>query len=87
MPQNSDYPLVSNSFVSLVPASVIIILAWVIKEVLHFDLNAGLLALLSPLSNFGKDNFISSVIPPFFNSLFWLFGIHGAITSTPIYPY
>ena len=45
------------------------------------------LALLSPLSNFGKDNFISSVIPPFFNSLFWLFGIHGAITSTPIYPY
>ena len=44
-------PAVSNSFVSLVPASVIIILAWVIKEVLHFDLNAGLLALLSPLSN------------------------------------
>lgn len=80
-------PAVSNSFVSLVPASVIIILAWVIKEVLHFDLNAGLLAILSPLSNFGKDNFISSVIPPFFNSLFWLFGIHGAITSTPIYPY
>lgn len=80
-------PAVSNSFVSLVPASVIIVLAWVIKEVLHFDLNAGLLALLSPLSNFGKDNFISSIIPPFFNSLFWLFGIHGAITSTPIYPY
>ena len=80
-------PAVSNSFVSLVPASVIIILAWVIKEVLHFDLNAGLLALLSPLSNFGKDNFISAIVPPFFNSLFWLFGIHGAITSTPIYPY
>lgn len=80
-------PAVSNSFVSLVPASVIIVLAWVIKEVLHFDLNAGLLAVLSPLSNFGKDNFISSIIPPFFNSLFWLFGIHGAITSTPIYPY
>lgn len=80
-------PAVSNSFVSLVPASVIIILAWVVKEVLHFDLNAGLLALLSPLSNFGKDNFISAIVPPFFNSLFWLFGIHGAITSTPIYPY
>ena len=80
-------PAVSNSFVSLIPASVIIVLAWVIKEVLHFDLNAGLLAVLSPLSNFGKDNFISSIIPPFFNSLFWLFGIHGAITSTPIYPY
>ncbi|WP_297818811.1 PTS sugar transporter subunit IIC [uncultured Lactobacillus sp.] len=80
-------PAVSNSFVSLIPASVIIILAWIIKEVLHFDLNAGLLSLLSPLSNFGKDNFISSIVPPFFNSLFWIFGIHGAITSTPIYPY
>ncbi|KRM84893.1 cellobiose-specific PTS system IIC component [Lactobacillus hominis DSM 23910 = CRBIP 24.179] len=80
-------PAVSNSFVSLIPASVIILIAWIIKELLHFDLNAGLLALLSPLSNFGKDNFISAIVPPFFNSLFWLFGIHGAITSTPIYPY
>lgn len=80
-------PAVSNSFVSLIPASIIILIAWIIKELLHFDLNAGLLALLSPLSNFGKDNFISAIVPPFFNSLFWLFGIHGAITSTPIYPY
>ncbi|UQS81462.1 PTS transporter subunit EIIC [Bombilactobacillus folatiphilus] len=80
-------PAVSNSFMSLAPTAILIILAWVIKSGLHFDLNQFLLSILSPLSHFGKDNFISVIIPIFFNSIFWLFGIHGAITSTPIYPY
>lgn len=78
---------VSNSFMSLVPAAVIILGSWIIKELLHFDLNAGLLAILSPLSHFAKDNFASAIIPPLFNSVFWFFGVHGAITSTPITPY
>ncbi|MGN1272279.1 MAG: PTS sugar transporter subunit IIC [Lactobacillus sp.] len=80
-------PAVSNAFVSLIPAAVIILIAWLIKEVLHYDLNAGLLALLAPLSQFGKDNILSAIIPPIFNSVFWFFGIHGAITATPIIPY
>ncbi len=78
---------VSNSFTALIPAAVLIIGAWIIKEGLHFDVNAGLLSLLSPLAHFGKDNFVSVITPIFFNSLFWLFGVHGAISSTPVYPY
>ncbi|MCI1891109.1 MAG: PTS transporter subunit EIIC [Schleiferilactobacillus harbinensis] len=78
---------VSNSFMALVPAAVLIVAAWAVKEGLHFDVNAGLLTLLSPLAHFGKDNFLSVITPIFFNSLFWLFGVHGAVSSTPVYPY
>ncbi|WEV40211.1 PTS transporter subunit EIIC [Lactobacillus sp. ESL0684] len=80
-------PAVSSAFTSLIPASVLIIAAWLIKAGLHFDLNQALLDLLSPLAQFGKDNLISVLVPIFFNSLFWLFGVHGAITSTPVYPF
>ncbi len=78
---------VSDSFTSLTPAALLIVVAWIIRELLHFDLNQGLLTILSPLSHFGSDNFLSAIIPPIFNSVFWFFGVHGAVTSTPIYPY
>ncbi|MDF7683265.1 PTS transporter subunit EIIC [Lactobacillus sp. ESL0679] len=80
-------PAVSSAFTSLIPAAVLIIVAWFIKAALHFDLNTALLNLLQPLAQFGKDNLISVLVPIFFNSLFWMFGIHGAITSTPVVPY
>ncbi|WEV71252.1 PTS transporter subunit EIIC [Lactobacillus sp. ESL0785] len=80
-------PAVLNAFTSLIPAAVLIIVAWFIRVGLNFDFNAFLMQLLSPLAYFGKDNLISVLVPIFFNSLFWMFGIHGAITSTPVVPY
>lgn len=81
-------PAVSNSFVALLPAAALIIGAWAIKAGLSFDVNAGILKVLSPLGHFGQDNFVSAVVPAIINSVFWIFGIHGAAISTPIfYPY
>ncbi|MCH4170356.1 MAG: PTS transporter subunit EIIC [Lactobacillus sp.] len=79
---------VSASFVALIPAAIVIILAWVIREALHFDVNEFLLTVLSPLGHFGKDNFPSVIAPILLNSVFWLFGVHGSAIATPIFwPY
>ncbi|GKQ43445.1 permease IIC component [Companilactobacillus sp. RD055328] len=79
---------VSNSFVALIPAAVLIIAAWLLKEVANFDVNAGLQTLFTPLGYFAKDNFGSVVVPILVNSVFWIFGVHGAAIATPIFwPY
>lgn len=72
-------PAVSNSFVSLLPAVMIFVLFWVIRVVLHFDLNAAITKLFSPLV-FALNSLPGILIYTFFVSLLWCAGIHGDMT-------
>ncbi|MGH2179874.1 PTS transporter subunit EIIC, partial [Enterococcus faecalis] len=42
-------PQVSNSFIALIPGAVILLLFWIIRHVIGFDLNGFLSTLLMPL--------------------------------------
>lgn len=78
---------VSNSFMALIPGAVIIIVAWIIKVLLKFDINSALEWVFSPISAFGKDNIWSVIIPILLITIVWIFGIHGMVIATPIlYP-
>lgn len=79
---------VINSFMALIPGALIIIIAFIIKVVLKFDINAALQWVFSPIGAFGKDNLLSVIIPILLITIVWVFGIHGMVIATPIlYPY
>lgn len=78
-------PAVINSFAALIPSVFLIGGAWIIRVGLHFDVNAGLQWIFSPLAYFGKDNLASVIVPILLVNIVWLFGIHGAALATPIF--
>lgn len=79
---------VINSFMALIPGAAIIIVAFLIKVVFKFDINAALQWIFSPIGAFGKDNLLSVIIPILLITIVWVFGIHGMVIATPIlYPY
>ena len=78
-------PAVSASFSALIPATFLIIGAWIIHVGLNFDVNSFLQWVFSPLAYFGRDNLISVIVPILLTDIVWLFGIHGAALATPIF--
>lgn len=78
-------PAVAASFSALIPATILIIGAWIIRVGFNVDINALLQWIFSPLGFFGKDNFISVIVPILLTDIAWLFGIHGAALATPIF--
>ncbi|MFV0381348.1 MAG: PTS sugar transporter subunit IIC [Breznakia sp.] len=69
-------PMVSSSFMNLVPAAVILILIWIVRIVLGFDINELLTSIFSPLV-FGLNTLPGFLIFMLIRSLLWSVGIHG----------
>lgn len=81
-------PAVSQSFVSLIPAFVIILTIWILRVIIGVDLNAVIQTLFQPLV-FGLDSLPGLVIYSLLVCLLWSAGIHGdhalAGIATPIF--
>ncbi|KNC10651.1 PTS lactose transporter subunit IIC [Klebsiella sp. RIT-PI-d] len=69
-------PAVLQSFISLAPAMACLTLVWLVRVVLHFDINAFFTLVLSPLV-MGLDTLPGILILVALISLLWSCGIHG----------
>ena len=65
-------PEVSNSFIALIPGAVILLLFWVIRHVIGFDLNGFLSTLLMPLKGILAGNSLfGGLLTVFLICFFW----------------
>lgn len=69
-------PMVSSSFMSLVPGAAVLILVWVLRLVLGVDINQILTNMLSPLV-FALNTLPGFLVFMLVRSLLWAVGIHG----------
>lgn len=69
-------PAVAQSFVSLIPAAVVIMLVWVVRVMLNVDINSFFTWLVSPLVS-GLGSLPGMLVLIFLISLLWCCGIHG----------
>ncbi|SEK55451.1 PTS system, cellobiose-specific IIC component [Carnobacterium iners] len=69
-------PAVAQSFISLIPAFVIITAIWIIRVILGVDLNAVIQIVFQPLV-FGIDSLPGLIITSLIVCLLWSAGIHG----------
>lgn len=77
--------VVSKSFSALLPTLFVILLFWIPRHFLGFDLNALLTLIIAPLRQFMVgDNLLGGILTQFFIGLFWIFGIHGHAVLGPI---
>ncbi|ETY73442.1 PTS sugar transporter subunit IIC [Lactiplantibacillus fabifermentans] len=78
-------PEVSNSFVALIPAAVILLLFWVLRYILNFNIASALSTILMPLKGILVGNsLIGGLLTIFLITGFWTLGIHGAAIMDPI---
>lgn len=78
-------PEVSNSFIALIPGAVILILFWVLRHMLGFDLNGFLSELLMPLKGILAGNSLfGGLLTVFLICFFWVLGIHGPAIMGPV---
>ncbi len=76
---------VSNSFTALLPTAVILMLFWVIRHILGFDISVALSSMLSPLKGFLSGNSLGGgLLTVFLITLFWVLGIHGPAIMGPV---
>lgn len=78
-------PEVSISFAALLPALVIILLFWILRHFLNFDISALLSKLLMPLKDvLAGNSLIGGLITVFLITFFWALGIHGPAIMGPV---
>lgn len=78
-------PEVSNSFVALIPAAVILILFWAIRSIFGFNIATFLSMILMPLKGVLVGNsLLGGLLTIFLITGFWTLGIHGAAIMDPI---
>lgn len=78
-------PAVANSFAALFPAIAVILLFWVIRHILGFDISEALATLLSPLKGILAGNsLLGGLLTVFLILFFWVMGIHGPAILGPI---
>lgn len=78
-------PEVSNSFVALFPAAIILILFWVVRDIFNFNIATFISNLLMPLKGFLVGNSLAGGLTTIFLICsFWTLGIHGAAIMDPI---
>lgn len=78
-------PEVSNSFIALIPGAVILLLFWVIRHVIGFDLNGFLSTLLMPLKDtLAGNSLLGGLLTVFLICFFWVLGIHGPAIMGPV---
>ncbi|GAB2317864.1 PTS transporter subunit EIIC [Alkalibacterium sp. s-m-22] len=68
---------VARSFEALFPATVVIILAWIVRVMLNFDINELLMSIFSPLIEISGNNYFGVMLPVLLITLLWAAGIHG----------
>jgi PTS system cellobiose-specific IIC component len=72
-------PAVGNSFVALVPAFLTLILFWIVRVPFHFNINAFIQYIFSPLL-FALNTLPGILVYTLLVSLLWCAGIHGDMT-------
>lgn len=78
-------PEVSNSFVALIPAAIILLIFWVIKFVFGFNIATFLSTVLMPLKGvLAGNSLLGGLLTVFLITGFWVLGIHGAAIMDPI---
>lgn len=81
-------PAIANSFASLIPGGAVILLVWLIRVVLGFDITSFLEIVFSPLV-FALNTLPGILVLVIFICLLWTVGIHGDAVmgsiSTPIF--
>lgn len=78
-------PEVSNSFGAMLPACVIILLFWVLRHFLNFDISSVLSDLLMPLKDvLAGNSLFGGLLTVFLITLFWVLGIHGPAILGPV---
>lgn len=68
---------VARSFESLVPGAAVIIVVWLVRVILDFDVNAFLLSIFQPLTNIMGNNLLGVLLPVILICLLWAAGVHG----------
>ncbi|KRL11312.1 cellobiose PTS, EIIC [Schleiferilactobacillus perolens DSM 12744] len=78
-------PEVSNSFVALFPAAAVLIVFWVIRHILNFNIATFLSTVLMPLKGILVGNSLpGGLLTIFLICAFWTMGIHGAAIMDPL---
>lgn len=78
-------PEVSNSFVALFPAAIVLILFWVIRDIFNFNIATFISNILMPLKGFLVGNSLAGGLTTvFLICTFWILGIHGAAIMDPV---
>ncbi len=81
-------PAVGNSFAALIPAFITLVLFWVVRVPLHFNINAFFQTIFSPLV-FALNTLPGIMCYTLIVSLLWCAGIHGDMTlegvASPIF--
>lgn len=67
---------VARSFEALIPSAVIMIVVWVVRVMLGFDIQKFIMTVFSPLVTAG-DTLIGVLVPILLITLLWSAGIHG----------
>lgn len=78
-------PEVSNSFIALLPALVVILFFWFVRYGLKFDISSFLSALLMPLKGvLAGNSLFGGLLTVFLITFFWVLGIHGPAIMGPV---
>ncbi|WML33389.1 PTS sugar transporter subunit IIC [Clostridium sp. OS1-26] len=67
---------VANSFAALIPATIIIVVLWIVRDLLNFDIQQFIMSIFEPLVVAG-DTLGGVLVPTFLITLLWACGIHG----------
>lgn len=70
-------PSVARSFEALIPGAIIIVLVWIVRVVIGFDINELLMQLFAPIINIAGSSLIGLLVPVVLMCLLWTTGISG----------
>lgn len=68
---------VARSFEALIPATFIIVIVWVVRIMLGFDINNAIMRLFSPLVKIAGNSYLGVLIPTLLITVLWASGVHG----------
>lgn len=78
-------PEVTNSFMALIPGGAILVLFWVIRHMIGFDINGFLSNLLMPFKDvLAGNSLFGGLLTVFLICFFWVLGIHGPAIMGPV---
>lgn len=78
-------PEVTISFMALIPGGAILVLFWVIRHIIGFDINGFLSNLLMPLKDvLAGNSLFGGLLTVFLICFFWVLGIHGPAIMGPV---
>lgn len=67
---------VARSFEALIPAAVVLVVVWVVRDMLDFDIHAFIMEIFKPLV-YAANTLPGVLVPVFLITLLWAAGIHG----------